>query len=469
MNNIIKNFFYQASYQVLLIFLPIITVPIVSRALGPTGIGTWNYINSILTYFTLVAGLGLSNYGVREIALVRKSKNLSMKFWELQLFNCSFGILIVFIYILFCLFVPKEHKMLYFIQGFALLGSLFDVTWFFGGLEQFKQITIRSFIVKIISFVLIILLVKKESDLVIYFYIQSLSVMISEASLWFFIKGKINFCMPKVRDIYKHFKPALSFFIPKISQTIYFNLTKTILGLMTSMAIVGYYSNANLLIKMVTTIILSLNTVLLPRMTSYYGDRSYKKMILLLRRTIDFQLFLTIPMSFGIVAINSKMINWFFGPDFAPLESIVPILAPIVVLQTLHSGIATQYLVPTGNIKSYNFSAIMAAIISVILNVTLIPLVGIYGASISYLFSQIVLVITRAFSLKKNTQFKFEWKNIIKYVFSALLMYFVIFLSTQNMSSSFVTTLTQIFLGIFVYALLTAILKVNPLILYLKK
>lgn len=464
---IASNFIYQASYQILLIFLPIITVPVVSKALGPTGVGTWNYINSIVTYFTMVAGLGLSNYGVREIALAKKNGNVSSKFWELQLFNSFFCLIIIFVYIVFSLFM--RNRLLFLIQTFALLGSLFDISWFFSGLENFKQITIRSFLIKVISFFCIVFFVKNSNDIYLYFLIQSLSIFFSELSLWFFLKGKVIFTLPKIDAIFSHMKPALIFFIPKISQTIYYNMNKTILGVMTTMAVVGYYSNANLLVKMAGTIVLSLNTVLLPKMTSYYGENNTKKMIELLSKTLHFQMYLTIPIMFGIIAINTKMVGWFFGEAFAPLVTIVPILAPIVVLQTLHAGIATQFLVPSGDIRSYNISAISAAIISIFLNIILIPFFGVYGACIAYLFSQIVLVAVRVHALRAKTNFKFDVKLVLKFLSSGFFMLGVIFLFTKNLSPSPITTFIQIIIGISTYFLCTYLLKANLVLIYLIK
>lgn len=124
------NFFYQASYQILLIILPIITIPIVSKALGPGGIGTYNYINSIVAYFVLVAGLGMANYGVREIAIVRDDRyNLSKKFWELEGFNVFISILTLIVYLIWCLIFSNTFYFL--ISSILIISNLFDITWFF--------------------------------------------------------------------------------------------------------------------------------------------------------------------------------------------------------------------------------------------------------------------------------------------------------------------------------------------------
>ncbi|EKQ3641860.1 oligosaccharide flippase family protein, partial [Enterococcus faecalis] len=85
---IINNFVYQGIYQISTLVFPIITIPIVSNSLGSEGVGTYNYIGSIVSYFVMVAGLGLSNYGIREIASVRENSDQRNKcFWELETLN----------------------------------------------------------------------------------------------------------------------------------------------------------------------------------------------------------------------------------------------------------------------------------------------------------------------------------------------------------------------------------------------
>ncbi|MGM0167667.1 hypothetical protein IGI39_002651 [Enterococcus sp. AZ135] len=270
------NFFYQASYQILLIILPIVTIPIVSKALGPSGIGKYNYINSIVAYFVLVAGLGMANYGVREIAIVKDDKHsLSKKFWELESFNIFFSSVTIFIYLLWCLIF--SNTIYFLISGILILSNLFDITWFFSGIEDFKKITIRNFIIRISSFILIVFFIRDKNDLFLYFVINVLSTFVSQLSLWVSITKYIYWVKVTFKDCLSHFKPLLSYFIAKIAVTLYQNATKTILGLMTTMTIVGYYSNSFSLILMCGNVINAMNTVLIPRMSSLYENNNEKK------------------------------------------------------------------------------------------------------------------------------------------------------------------------------------------------
>uniref|UniRef100_UPI0022E62F14 oligosaccharide flippase family protein n=1 Tax=Vagococcus bubulae TaxID=1977868 RepID=UPI0022E62F14 len=176
MNKIISNFMYQLIYQITIIILPIITIPIVSKNLGVEGLGVYNYVSSIVNYFVLFAGLGLANYGIREISIVRNNKkNLSKKFWELELFNIIIAISILFIYILFLILL--NDRLFFLISGITLLATLFDISWFYYGIEDFKIISLINFIIKIISFLCILFFIKNTDDLWLYFLIQSISIL----------------------------------------------------------------------------------------------------------------------------------------------------------------------------------------------------------------------------------------------------------------------------------------------------
>lgn len=465
---IVSNFIYQASYQLLLVILPIITVPIVSRALGPSGVGTYNYISSNVSYFTLICGLGLANYGVREIAIARSNRyDCSKKFWELELYNVFFSLATFIVYIVFALFT--KNKLLYLIQGMVVLGSLFDITWFFSGLEDFKKITIRNFVIRLLSFLAIILFIHDKDDLVLYFIIQSVSILLSQLSLWISIRKYVDWVPVTIKDIFSHTAPALQFFIAKIAMTLYTSATKTILGLMTTMVVVGYYSNSLTLVTLTGSIVNAMNTIMIPRMSHLFSLDDEEGMIKVLEKTIHLQLYLTIALTFGIIATNDKLIDWFFGSQFEAIKNVVPFVAPVLIFQSLQMAIAAQYLIPKKEMKDYNISVVIGAIISVIVNIVTIPFWGIYGAVAGILSGYITICVLRVKVLLYQTNFKFQWRQIGKYMISGLSMWGVIFLVTNNMKSSIYTTTLQVVIGGIVYISVSYIIKGNPIVLLFRR
>ena len=460
MNKVINNFIYQAVYQMTLVILPIITIPLVSRVLGPGGVGTWNFMQSIMNYFLLISGLGLANYGVREIALATgNKKKLSEKFWELTFFNMFFCLITIIIYFIFILFLSDIKFFV--IQSFILFGAFFDISWFFSGLEDFKKITLISIFCKLVGFFSILIFVKTESDLSTYIFIQSITIFLSQLSMWLFLRDKIFFIVPKTGDIFKHFGQSMRFFIAKLSSTIYMNMTKTILGILGTMSNVGFYSNALSLITLSGSLITALNTVLIPRMSNLFDKDNEEKIILKLEMSLTFQLLLTIPMMFGLVLISDNLVSWFFGNKFAGIEKIIKILSPFVVFQSLQSGIAAQYLIPKNDMNSYNKTVLISAVISLISNIAFIPLLGIYGAVLSTLIGQSTLCFVRLYVLMKETRFKFNYYDVVKFFLASTIMYYFVKILTKNFSPTIFTTFIQIILAVLLYFILIFLLKTN--------
>ena len=143
--SILKNYTYHLAYQILVLILPLITTPYVSRVLGAEAIGIYGYTYSIVTYFILFGSLGIALYGQREIAYAQENKKARMKaFVEIILFR--FVTMTVSILAYYFFFVKGgEYQVYYKILMIALIASAFDISWFFQGLEEFKKTALKAY------------------------------------------------------------------------------------------------------------------------------------------------------------------------------------------------------------------------------------------------------------------------------------------------------------------------------------
>ena len=148
MSKLAKNFIYNIIYQVLILILPLISAPYISRILGAEGIGTYSYTYSIVSYFVMFAMLGINNYGNRLIAQTRDDKEkLSINFWSLYILEFIITAIVLIAYIIFITFIIKEDKLMYILQFGYILSSFFDINWFFFGIEEFKITVTRNTII----------------------------------------------------------------------------------------------------------------------------------------------------------------------------------------------------------------------------------------------------------------------------------------------------------------------------------
>ena len=469
MKKIGRNFFYQSLFQVVKIIIPIITIPLVSQALGPEGIGIQNYTNSIAQYFVLFAGLGVTIYGNREVAIAwnKDRKQVSVVFWEIFLYKVIISLVALLLYLMFVYFTGNNIYL--YAQSLLIIATLVDVSWFFMGVEDFKKTSLANLTVQLTSFLLIVFFIKKPSDVFLYILIQSGGMLFSQLIVWLFIKEYISFIKVKFTGILSHARGTLQFFIPQVSIMLYTNLNKTILGMTLGTAAVGYFSNSLQLNNVIVTIITTLDIVLLPYMTGLFANNNTKKIIRTMDITLHLQLFFSIPLMFGLLTVFDKLVPWFFGVDFLFLNNVIPLFTPLIVIIPLGMSISRQYLMPVGKIGEYNQSVIIGALINIILNLILLPTIGFFGVIIANIVAELFVTLVRAISFVKNTSYKFRWSRIIVYLVSGFLMCIVTRYLTKDMSPNIVTNLIQVIIAVPIYFMSTTLLKVNPILSFIKE
>lgn len=468
MKKTISNLIYQIIFQATKIILPFITIPIVSKSLGPEGLGTYNYINSIAQYFVLFAGLGIGVYGNRQIAINRESKlKLSQTFFEL--FTLSFSISMVSLVCYFIIASFSDNRVYFYYQSLIIIAAVFDISWFFMGIEDFKKTSLSSLATQLLSFVLIVLFVKSPDSLGIYIFIQSISILLSQLIMWGFVWRYLEFVSINMKDILRHFVPALTYFTPKIAIVLYSNLNKTLLGLLDSKEAVGFYSNTLILNSVIVTLVTTVDLVLLPKMSNLFSKGRSKEIINTLNQSIHVQIFFTIPIMFGIILVTPTVVPWFFGNSFLMLKDTIPFVSPLVIIIPLGMAVGRQYLIPMNRMKVYNIAVILGALVSIILNLSLIPFIGLYGAIIATLVAESFVTVVRIRALLKETAFEFKYSLISKYFLSAIIMYIVTNVVTRQLQNNLFSTIIQIIIGGSTYMIITMVLKSNPIFNIVKK
>lgn len=455
MKKLKENFIYNVFYQILALLIPFITIPYASRILGVNGIGEYSYTYSIVYYFMIIGLLGITNYGSREIAKVRDNKKLmNYKFCSIYYMQLLFSLLISLIYVVFILLSNSSYKVLFIIQILYMLSIMTDINWFFYGIEDFKITTIRSSTIKVLSLILIFIFVKDKNDTPIYTLILSGSTFLSNLLLLFFLNKHIRFIKVKFNDIWTHFAPCLVLFIPIIAMKIYKVMDKTMLGLMTNVTEVGYYSNADGIINIPMGIIVALGVVMLPRLTNLISKGNEEEASYIFSKSFNFSIFLASPIMFGLMAISKDFSIIFLGNDFARTGVLVEILSITIIFMTISNALRTQFLIPHGKDREYIIAIIIGAIVNVILNLIFIPKFGCLGACIGTVSAEfLVMFFHIKFSAKYMDIMKLI-KNNIRFILSGFLMFISVVMFGNLIDNIYIKLFLQILLGMGVYFLI---------------
>lgn len=455
MTDVRKNFIYNVGYQILSIILPFITVPYVSRVLGAEGVGIYSYTYSIVYYFMLFALIGINNYGNRTIAKVRDNKEqLSRKFFSIYSIQIFMSLFMIILYVIFTLIFLKEYKLISVIQIIYLISCIFDVNWFFFGLEKFKLTVIRSSFLRIISLFLIILFVNDRNDLLVYTLILSLSTLFSQLILFINLKKELNFVKIKFSDIKECIKPCIILFIPTISVSLYKVMDKIMLGSLASTIEVGYYEQAEKVISIIVCLSTALGTIMLPRISNLLSNGNLNAVKQYISKSIKFTMFMAFPLTFGIIAISNQFIPIFLGSEFTKSSILLNLLSITIPFLSFANVIRTQYLIPNEKDKHFILSVLGGAIVNIIINLLLIPRYSSVGASIGTIFAEFFVMLYQTIAVSRNLPIYKYIKDIIPFFIKGLFMLFIVSSLNYLNIVPFWNIILKIIVGALVYFIL---------------
>lgn len=449
--SIAKNFIYNLLLQIVTLFMPLITVPYVSRILGKEGIGVYSYTLSIVQYFIILGTLGISMYGNRQIAYVRDNKEkMSRTFWSIVVLKIITTSIALVVYI-FIFGFDDKYGNVYLIQGINILAATIDISWLYMGLEDFKKTVTRNLLVKIVGVICIFIFVKSYDDLYKYIFINALMAILGNLVMWMYIPKVVAKIKIKISDITGHIIPAIQLFIPQIAIQIYAVLDKTMLGVLSNTGEVGLYEQSEKIIKLALSLVTSLGVVMLPRMSNTFASGDNKKMDAYLNKSLQGVAYVSIPMTMGLAAISNEFVPWFFGKDFNSVSYLMTILTPILFFIAISNVLGIQYLLPTNRTNEFTFSVTVGAVINAGLNFILIPKYKALGTCIATVVAEFVVFLIQYMSLKKSIKTKILLKSIIKYAFAATVMFSIIKSIGFFIGAKIVTTVIQVLVGVGVY------------------
>ena len=423
--SVTSNIIYNMLFQFFTTFLPIITTPYLSRTLGVNQSGVFSFVETIVTMFTIFGSIGTSLYGCRKVAYVRDDKEkLSQTTYEIFLLKLVLLIPICVIYIIFfCL--TGEYRIYFWINMFTVIGSMIEISWFFNGVEDFKLVTIRNFIVKIVFIICLFIFIKKPEDLGKYVALVCVSNFLGNVSMWFCLKEYLYpFKSLGKLHPFKHLKESFVLFIPQSANYVYSLSDKAMLGYLTpTLDNVGIYDYSYRIVKMIVSVLQSIGYVILSRIANLSSKNNKDEIGKYINKSIYFTFFLGFPMTFRLIGIANIFVPLYLGDEFLEVSKVLLIISPLVLLTSFNSVLGVQLLLAVKMDKQYTIATVIGAIINISLNFLLIPWWGIYGACITSLISEIIVLIFQLYFAKEYVSLKkVLWENR-KVIFSSVIMF----------------------------------------------
>ena len=424
---ILKNYVYNLSYQILVVVLPIITTPYITRIFSSQELGDYGYYSSIVTYFILLATLGVANYGTKVISGHRNEINKN--FWGIYSLQLGATILSISLYCIFCFNLPSMQNPVAYILGLSLVSKGLDISWLFQGLEDFRKITVRNITVKLVGVISIFLFVKSTNDLYLYVFLLTIFELLGQLSMWLPAREFIGKPHVDLEYARYHLKPIIFLFLPQIAISLYVTLDRTMLGVLASTKDVGIYDQALKLVNILLTLVTSLGSVMLPRVANLLATNNHEEVNKM--HEISFLVYnlIIFPIMAGMLIVNDDFVQFFLGQDFQDARFAIAIMIFRMFFIGWTNIMGIQILIPHNKNKEFMISTTVPAITSVGLNLLFLPKLGYMGAAIVSVLTEAFVWAIQLFFTRKYIKDVPIFGSMMKIILASAIMYGLLLVS----------------------------------------
>lgn len=467
------NFLMNVILKTSTFIFPLITFPYVSRVLGAAANGNISFASSVVSYFSLLASLGIPSYGIRKCAEVRDDRELLSKtVQELLMINivCTVISYVAFSILVFSVSKFGEQKLLFYVTSLSIVFNTLGIDWFYQAIEQYDYITVRNIIFKVIAVVLMFAFIHTPADYIKYAGITVLGSVGSNILNILRVNHYVDFKIYNKYNFVQHLKPIFILFLYNATTIIFTNLDQVMLGFMSSSREVGYYAATVKVKNILTSVITALGSVMLPRVAYYLKNNNNRRFVFLIRESFDFIFLSSIPIALFFIAESRPIILFLAGQGYERSIIIMQLIAPSIIFIGLSSVTAWQLLIPLKMEVYTVVGAVIAAVVNVVINLILIPRFGGCGAAIATAIAELSVLLTHVFVLRHRMKSMIDRREFIITSICGvssflILVVFDYLISVQNYLLECIITAT-VFFGS--YALLLLLLKEKTFTTFIK-
>lgn len=431
-----KNALLNSIRSILSIAFPLITYPYVTRILQADNLGKVNFASSTMSYFSLIAVLGLTSYAGREGIKYRDNQKKLNEFCsELLTLNiCT----TIFAYIALggvILIFPsfQTYMGLLGIYSITILFSTFGMEWIYTIYEDYTYITIRSIIFQVVSIPLMFILVRNKNDFYLY---AGINVFASVGSNIFNMIHSRKYISPKIiinKKIFQHLKSSLVFFANSIASSIYSNIDTTMLGMMCTDYNVGIYAVSVKIYTMVKSILVAIMTVTTPRLTYYRFNNLYDEFNAMTSKLVKTMITFLFPVVVGINLTANEIILVISGKGY--IESVTSLrILSFAIFASIFACITSNILVACKKEKLVLRGTVMAALTNLGINIFVIPVFKQNGAAFTTVLAELVVFLFGFYNSRKDVKLEKLCKVIVSSVVGCLTMV-VIAMAIEHISN----------------------------------
>ncbi len=422
MSSLKKNFGYNLILTFCSYLFPLIVYPYVSRVLGVENIGICNFVDGIVNYFILFSTLGLASYGVREIA--KCGNDLGRRdfvFSNLIVINIISTVIatVSLVCITFLLPSLKSYQDFLYLGVIKVVFNMFLIEWFFQGIQNFKYITIRTVFVRLIYVLCVFAFVNTKGD-VLKYYGLTIGIIVINASINWLYSVKYRHLSFRDLKLKLFILPVLTFGYYQLLTSMYTTFNLVFLGFSTNDAEVGYFSTATKLYSIFMGVFSAFTTVMVPKVSELLSLGEKGELQILANKTFSLLSALSLPLIILCLFCAEDIILILSGPGYEGAYSPFRIVIFLLIVIGMEQIVIQQFLMASESKKSIMQVCSVGAIVGVSLNFLITPDLGAVGSAISWSVSELSVLITGIYLVKKIMGISFHYRKLFTSVLWSL-------------------------------------------------
>lgn len=453
------------------IVFPLISFPYVSRILQVDNIGKYNFAASVISYFLMIAALGISTYSVREGAKYVDDKEKLSEFAS-EIFTINvLSTLVAYVLLVVCVFlVPKfqEYRALIYLLSIQIALVTIGVEWLYQIYENYTYITIRSIVVQAASLILMFVLIRTEEAVYNYAVVTVLAAAGSNIFNWFHMRKMCKVHLTKHIKLKEHMKPIMIIFGTEIAKTVYVSSDTTILGFLATDYNVGLYSVSTKIYTIIKSLLASILIVSIPRLSGYLGNQKYEDYHKTLNDIANALLMVSVPAMVGLICISDYVVELISGANYLAATNSLRILSVALLVSVFGWLFNSCVLIPYKKENKVLITMIVSALLNIILNLILIPRWKQDAAAFTTLLAEATALVMCAYYAKDLVKIKLNRRNLLSTILGSLLIVCICMVMRLFDLNVIVNTVLTISLSAVVYGLVLVAFK-NPMLKYVKE
>lgn len=370
-----KNTIYKSILSFVNIVIPLLVGPYIVRLLDVELYGIYNKVLANFQLFLTFASFGIYMFGVREISKIRNDKKkVSTLLTNLFVISIITNTLITIIYIIFSLITSSGiTTTIYLLMIIQIVGNIFYIEFVNEALENYKFITIKTLIVKLIYIISLFLLVRKSNDIIIYTIIINATVLLNNIISFFYAKKRINFNFNNLK-IKKYIPSLFMILIITNVEILYSQLDKVMLGNFVSNVSVTVYYIPYYIMSTLAAIPYSIINVSVPRLSYLLENEGKTSFENVLNKSVSSLLFIIVPICLGVFVLSKEVVILYAGDKYLQIIPVLMLACIIRIIISVETSMVNLVMYPNNQEKTIIKYTLICGILNFILNGFLILL-----------------------------------------------------------------------------------------------